>query len=73
MLVIAGVERNIWHYSALQAGSGIAPAPIVSIVFAVLAGPINKRFGRVRPAVTGTLAMAGAAAIWLFTVDAGSG
>ena len=64
--------QNIWHYSALRAGSGIAPAPIVSIVFAALAGPINKRFGRVPTTVTGTLAMAVAAVIWLTTVNTGS-
>ncbi|MBU3061945.1 MFS transporter [Nocardia sp. NEAU-G5] len=64
--------QNIWHYSALRAGSGIAPAPVVSIVFAVLAGPINKRFGRVLPTVTGTLAMTVAAVIWLLTVNTGS-
>jgi EmrB/QacA subfamily drug resistance transporter len=60
--------QNVWHYSPLRAGLGIAPAPIVSVGFALSAGPIRARFGRTLPAVFGTLAMAAAAVCWLSTV-----
>ena len=60
--------QNVWHYSAIQAGVGIAPAPIVSIGFAVSAGPIQRRFGRTIPAVVGTTAMAVAGLWWCFAV-----
>jgi hypothetical protein len=60
--------QNVWHYSAVQAGVGIAPAPVVSIGFAVSAGPIQSRFGRTIPAVDGTTAMAVAGLMWFFTV-----
>jgi EmrB/QacA subfamily drug resistance transporter len=60
--------QNVWHFSALQAGLGIAPAPVVSVGFALNAGPIQARYGRTLPAAAGTLAMALAAAYWLVTV-----
>lgn len=62
--------QNVWHYSAVRAGVGIAPAPIVAIVFAVNADPIQRRFGRTLPAIVGTTAMASAALFWLFRVGA---
>jgi MFS family permease len=60
--------QNVWHFSSLRAGLGIAPAPIVSVGFALSAGPIRARFGRTVPAVVGTLAMAAAALYWLIAV-----
>ena len=57
-----------WHYSAVKAGLAIAPGPAVSAVFAINAGRIRARFGRVQPAVAGTLCMVVAAGYWmLFT------
>jgi EmrB/QacA subfamily drug resistance transporter len=57
-----------WHYSVVRSGLAIAPGPATAAVFAVSAGPIRARFGRVLPAVTGTLCMAVAAGSWvLFT------
>ncbi|MET8808433.1 MFS transporter [Streptomyces sp. NPDC004546] len=44
------------------------PGPLASIAFAMNAGPIQRRFGRVVPAVTGTIAMALAAGYWLAAV-----
>ena len=57
-----------WHYSAVKAGLAIAPGPAMSAVFAINAGRIRARFGRVLPAVAGTLCMVVAAGYWmLFT------
>jgi EmrB/QacA subfamily drug resistance transporter len=60
--------QNVWHFSALLAGVGIAPAPVVSVGFALNAGPIQARYGRTLPAVVGTLTMALAAVYWLIMV-----
>jgi EmrB/QacA subfamily drug resistance transporter len=54
-----------WHYSAVRAGLGIMPGPVTAAVFAVNAGRLSRRFGRVWPAVIGTACMAIAAIIWL--------
>ena len=54
-----------WHYSAVRAGLGIMPGPVVAAIFAVNAGRLARRFGRVWPAVVGTSCMAIAAIIWL--------
>jgi NAD(P)-dependent dehydrogenase (short-subunit alcohol dehydrogenase family) len=61
--------QDVWHFSALRAGVGIAPAPVASVGFALNAGPIQARFGRTMPAVAGTIAMAAAAVYWLITVS----
>ncbi|MFJ9779178.1 MFS transporter [Amycolatopsis sp. NPDC101161] len=60
--------QDVWHFTAVEAGIAIAPAPIVSVGFAMSAGPIRRRFGRVLPAVAGTATMALAAGYWLATV-----
>jgi len=60
--------QNAWHFSALHAGAGIAPAPVVSVGFALSTGPIQARYGRTLPALTGTTAMAVAAAYWLIMI-----
>jgi EmrB/QacA subfamily drug resistance transporter len=57
-----------WHYSVVRSGLAIAPGPATAAVFAVSAGRIRTRFGRVVPAMAGTLFMAVAAGYWiLFT------
>ncbi|MGW3448371.1 MFS transporter [Streptomyces sp. NPDC001076] len=61
--------QEVWHFSPLRAGVSLAPAPLASIAFAMNAGPIQSRFGRTAPAVTGTLAMALAAGYWLTNVQ----
>jgi EmrB/QacA subfamily drug resistance transporter len=61
--------QDVWHFTPLQAGVGLAPAPIVSIGFAMSAGPIQRRFGRTLPAVTGSTIMAVAAAYWLLQIS----
>jgi MFS family permease len=33
--------QDVWHFSALRAGVGIAPAPVASVGFALNAGPIQ--------------------------------
>ncbi|MFR9732249.1 MFS transporter [Saccharopolyspora sp. MS10] len=60
--------QQVWHFSVLEAGMGIAAAPIVSVGFAMSAGLIRRRFGRVLPAAVGTLTMSAAAGYWLLTV-----
>jgi EmrB/QacA subfamily drug resistance transporter len=57
--------QDEWHYSALRAGLAIMPGPVTAAVFAVNAGRLARRFGRVWPAVTGAACMAVAAVIWL--------
>jgi EmrB/QacA subfamily drug resistance transporter len=60
--------QQVWHFTPLQAGIGLAPAPVTSVAFAVLAGPIQRRFGRTAPALIGTLAMVAAAILWIALV-----
>jgi EmrB/QacA subfamily drug resistance transporter len=62
-----------WHYSVVRSGLAIAPGPATAAVFAVSAGPIRARFGRVLPAVTGTLCMAVAAGSWVLFTGAAPG
>ncbi|MBV9793340.1 MAG: MFS transporter [Actinobacteria bacterium] len=57
--------QDEWHYSAVRAGLAILPGPATAAVFAVNAGRLAQRFGRVWPAVVGTACMAIAALIWL--------
>jgi MFS family permease len=59
-----------WHYSVVRSGLAIAPGPAVAAVFAVSAGRIRARFGRVWPALAGTLAMVVAAGCWLLSTRA---
>jgi EmrB/QacA subfamily drug resistance transporter len=57
-----------WHYSVVKSGLAIAPGPATAAVFAVNAGRIQARFGRLVPALAGTLCMAAMAGYWiLFT------
>jgi EmrB/QacA subfamily drug resistance transporter len=57
-----------WHYSVVKSGLAIAPGPATAAVFAVNAGRIRARFGRLLPALAGTLCMALMAGYWmLFT------
>ncbi|MEU9380648.1 MFS transporter [Streptomyces sp. NPDC048279] len=60
--------QEVWSFSPLRAGFAIAPAPLASIAFAMNAGPIQRRFGRTAPAVTGSLILALAAVYWLIAV-----
>ncbi|GCE38796.1 Drug resistance transporter EmrB/QacA subfamily [Rhodococcus wratislaviensis] len=70
LLSTALFMQEVWHFSPLRAGVSIAPAPLASIAFAMYAGPIQRRFGRTAPAVTGTLMMALAAVYWAAAVHA---
>jgi EmrB/QacA subfamily drug resistance transporter len=60
--------QEVWHFSPLRAGLGIAPAPTFSIIFTIAAGPIQRRFGRTLPGVVGTVSMALGAGYWLLMV-----
>lgn len=68
LLSTALFTQEVWHFSPLRAGLSLAPAPLASIVFAMSAGPIQRRFGRTTPAVTGTLILALAAVSWIAAV-----
>jgi EmrB/QacA subfamily drug resistance transporter len=57
--------QDEWHYSVVESGLAIAPGPATAAVFAVSAGRIRARFGRVIPAMAGTGFMAVAAGYWL--------
>jgi EmrB/QacA subfamily drug resistance transporter len=54
-----------WHYSVVRSGLAIAPGPATAAVLAVNAGRIRDRFGRLVPAMAGTLLMAVAAGYWI--------
>jgi EmrB/QacA subfamily drug resistance transporter len=54
-----------WHYSVVRSGMAIAPGPATAAVCAVNAGRIQARFGRLAPAMAGTLCMAVAAGYWM--------
>jgi EmrB/QacA subfamily drug resistance transporter len=61
--------QQVWGFSAVKAGLCLAPAPVTSIGFAISAGPIQRRFGRTKPAVFGSLTMSAAAIYWLIAVE----
>ena len=59
-----------WHYSVVKSGLAIAPGPAIAAVFAVSAARIRARFGRLVPAMAGTLFMAVAAGYWMLFAGA---
>jgi EmrB/QacA subfamily drug resistance transporter len=62
--------QDEWHYSAVRAGLAIMPGPVTAAVFAVNAGRLARRFGRVWPAVAGTACMAIASLSWALLTTA---
>ncbi len=62
--------QDLWHYSALEAGLGIAPGPMTAAVFAINSGRISTRFGRAVPALIGSAAMALSGLYWLLFATA---
>ena len=58
-----------WHYSAVRAGLAIAPGPATAAVFAVNAGRISRRVGRVVPAVAGASLMVASATYWIISTS----
>jgi MFS family permease len=59
-----------WHYSVVRSGLAIAPGPATATVFAINAGRIRDRFGRLAPALAGTFLMAAAAGYWMLFAGA---
>lgn len=57
--------QQVWHFSPILTGLGMAPAPVTSVTFAVLAGPIQRRFGRTLPVLVGALALSAATILWI--------
>jgi len=70
LLITVLFLEDQWGYSALRTGLAIAPGPMTAAVFAFSSGRIAARFGRVLPALTGTLATAAAAVFWLVATPA---
>lgn len=64
--------RDVWHWSAADVGLGIAPAPLMSALFALNGGRITARLGRTVPAVVGASCMALGAVFWLLNAPANS-
>jgi hypothetical protein len=62
--------QDMWHYSAMDAGLGIAPGPLTAAVFAINSGRISTRFGRAIPALLGASAMALSGLYWLLLAPA---
>jgi MFS family permease len=62
--------QDLWHYSALDAGLGIAPGPMTAAVFAINSGRISTRFGRAVPALIGSAAMPLSGLYWLLFATA---
>jgi EmrB/QacA subfamily drug resistance transporter len=50
--------RNVWDYSALQAGLAVTPAPGCATLFAPLSGRLGQRFGPRAVAVPGAAVLA---------------
>ena len=61
---------GVWHYSAVRAGLGIMPGPMVAAVFALNNGRLAQIFGRRTLAVAGPLFFAAAAVFWLLALTA---
>jgi EmrB/QacA subfamily drug resistance transporter len=62
--------QDMWHYSPLEAGLGIAPGPLTAAIFAINSGRISTRFGRAIPALLGATAMALSGLYWLLFATA---
>ncbi len=58
---------SIWHYSVIEAGLALTPAPLVAAIFALLGGRLAQRYGYTRVIVPGTVVFAGGA-FWLVAV-----
>jgi hypothetical protein len=54
-----------WHWSVVKTGVALIPGPFMTAVFAVNAGRVAGRVGRVVPAIAGPLLFAGGAVFWV--------
>lgn len=68
LLITVLLLEDVWHYSAARTGLAIVPGPATAAVFAVNSGRIRARYGRVLPAVVGSLLFAVAGGYWLLAV-----
>jgi EmrB/QacA subfamily drug resistance transporter len=61
--------QDVWHWSALQTGLGIAPGPLMVPLFSfVVAGPLIARFGPGVVIAAGSTIFAAGAAWWALTM-----
>jgi EmrB/QacA subfamily drug resistance transporter len=70
LLVTVLFLQDVWHYGPLRAGLAMSPGPLAAAVFALNSGRIGARFGRVLPALTGTLLVIVSAGFWLIAAPA---
>lgn len=62
-------EQDVWHWSALRSGLGIAPGPLmVPLISFGLAGGLIARYGAGRVIAAGSLFFAGGTAWWALAV-----
>ena len=59
-----------WHWSVLKTGVALIPGPFMAAVFAINAGRIAGRVGRVLPAIVGPLLFAAGGIFWLAAATA---
>jgi EmrB/QacA subfamily drug resistance transporter len=62
--------RNIWDYSALQAGIAVTPAPAFATLCAPFSGRLGERFGARAVAVPGAMVLAIGVGWYLIALDA---
>jgi EmrB/QacA subfamily drug resistance transporter len=56
--------QDVWHWSALKTGLGVAPGPLLVPFWAIAAGPIARRIGPGPVAAVGCAAYAAGCVFW---------
>ena len=64
---------EVWGYSIIEAGFGIAPAPLAMAITAGPAGKLCARFGYRWVVAAGAACSLVATSLWILTVDTGTG
>jgi EmrB/QacA subfamily drug resistance transporter len=61
--------QDVWHWSALRTGLGVAPGPLLVPFFAVGAGPLARRIGPGPVAALGCAIYAAGCVFWRFNLS----
>jgi len=56
--------QDVWHWSALQTGLGVAPGPLLVPFWAIAAGPVARRLGPGPVAALGCVIYAAGCVFW---------